>query len=59
MRCPMSVSFEYYKIFYYVAKYKSITAAARVLFLSQPTVSHYIHSMEEELACTLFLRSKK
>ena len=55
----MSVSFEYYKIFYYVAKYKSITAAARVLFLSQPTVSHYIHSLEEELACTLFLRSKK
>ena len=50
MRCPMSVSFEYYKIFYYVAKYKSITAAARVLFLSQPTVSHYIHSLEEELA---------
>ena len=24
----MSVNFEYYKIFYYVAKYKSITKAA-------------------------------
>ena len=27
---PMSVSLEYYKIFYYVARYKNITAAAKV-----------------------------
>ncbi|MCD2492068.1 LysR family transcriptional regulator [Lacrimispora sp. NSJ-141] len=55
----MSVNFEYYKIFYFVAKYKSITRAARALFLSQPTVSHYIRCLETELDCSLFLRSKK
>lgn len=54
----MSVSFEYYKIFYYVAKYENITAAAKVLFLSQPTVSHYIRSLEKELGLSLFIRSK-
>lgn len=54
----MSVSLEYYKIFYYVARYKSITAAARALFLSQPTVSHYIRGLEEALGFALFVRNK-
>lgn len=55
----MSANFEYYKIFYYVAKYKNITAAAKMLFLSQPTVSYSIQNLEKELQCTLFIRSKK
>lgn len=55
----MSPNFEYYKIFYYVAKYKNITAAAKMLFLSQPTVSYSIQNLEKELQCTLFIRSKK
>ena len=55
----MSVSFDYYKIFYYVAKYRNITTAAKALFLSQPTVSKYIQSLEEALGCALFVRSKK
>ena len=55
----MSVSFDSYKIFYYAAKYGNITAAARALFLSQPTVSQCILNMEHELNCTLFIRSKK
>lgn len=54
----MSVSLEYYKIFYYVARYKSITAAAKALFLSQPTVSHYIRGLEEALGFALFVRNK-
>ena len=32
----MNISLEYYKIFYYVAKCKSITAAAGELCISQP-----------------------
>ncbi|MFA9377961.1 MAG: LysR family transcriptional regulator [Lachnotalea sp.] len=55
----MSISFESYKVFYYVAKYKNITAAAKALFLTQPTVSHCILGLENELGCTLFLRSQK
>ena len=55
----MSVNFEYYKVFYYVATAGSITAAAKKLFLTQPTISHYIQSLEKELDCSLFLRTKK
>lgn len=55
----MSVSFDSYKIFYYVAKHGNITAAAKALYLSQPTVSQCILHMEHELCCRLFVRSKK
>ncbi len=55
----MSVSFDSYKVFYHVAKQGNITSAARTLYLSQPTVSQCIRNMEQELNCTLFLRSKK
>ena len=33
----MYVDWEYYKIFYYVAKYQNFTKAARVLGSNQPT----------------------
>lgn len=56
---PMSVSLDYYRIFYYVGKTGSITAAANALFLTQPTISHAIQNLEKELGCTLFLRTKK
>lgn len=55
----MSVSYDSYKIFYYVAYYQNITLAAKALFLTQPTVSHYILNLEKELNCRLFIRSKK
>ena len=55
----MSVSYDSYKIFYYVAYYQNITLAAKALFLTQPTVSHYILNLEKELNCKLFLRSKR
>ena len=55
----MSVSYDSYKIFYYVAHYQNITLAAKALFLTQPTVSHYILNLEKELNCKLFIRSKK
>lgn len=55
----MAISFDSYKIFYYAAKYQNITAAARALYLTQPTVSHAILSLEKALGCQLFVRSKK
>ncbi len=55
----MKINLEHYKIFYFVAKDKSITAAAKELYLSQPTVSKYIQNLEKELGMTLFIRSKK
>ena len=53
------MNFETYRIFYYTARYKNITGAAKALFLTQPTVSHAIAGLEKELGCQLFIRSKK
>lgn len=55
----MNISFEYYKIFYYVAKYENITKAAMVLKSSQPNVTRIIHLLEEQLDCRLFLREPR
>ncbi|MCM1499023.1 MAG: LysR family transcriptional regulator [Clostridium sp.] len=55
----MSVSYEYYKIFYYVGKYKSFSKAAKALNNSQPNITRTMNKLEAELDCTLFNRSKK
>jgi DNA-binding transcriptional LysR family regulator len=55
----MSANFEYYKVFYYVAKYRNITSAARELSLTQPSVTKAIQNLETQLGCRLFTRSKK
>jgi DNA-binding transcriptional LysR family regulator len=54
----MSTNFEYYKVFYYVAKYKNFTHAAQVLYINQPSVTRYIHLLEQDMGCRLFIRSK-
>lgn len=55
----MSVSYDYYRIFYYVAKYKSFTQAANILLSNQPNVSRAISNLERELGCRLFARSNR
>ena len=55
----MNLNFEYYKVFYYVSKYGSLTRAASVLMTSQPAVTRTIHNLENEIGCRLFIRSKK
>ena len=57
-RQKMNSNFEYYKIFYYVAKYENLTKAAAALKTSQPAVTRTIHKLEGELGCRLFTRSK-
>lgn len=54
----MSVSFDAYRMFYYVGKYQNITRAASVLFLSQSTVSRGIQSLEYAFGCRLFDRTQ-
>ena len=53
------INFEYYKVFYYTAKFQSITSAAKALYLSQPSVSRCIHNLEQSMGCTFFNRTKK
>ena len=52
----MDVSFEYYRIFYYVATYGSMTAAAQYLHTDQPNVSRIIKKLEYEAGFLLFSR---
>lgn len=55
----MNISYEYYRIFYYVAKYENLTRAAAELMSSQPNVTRAMKNLEGELGCTLFIRSNR
>ncbi len=55
----MNINLEYYKIFYYVAKYRSFTGAAEELCISQPAVSQGIKLLETNLGSSLFIRTQK
>lgn len=53
----MNISFDSYRIFYYVAKYQGFTQAAGVLGSNQPNITRTIKHLENTLGCKLFLRS--
>ena len=55
----MYISYDYYRVFYYVAKYGNISQAAKQLMNNQPNMTRTIKKLEAELGCPLFLRSKK
>lgn len=55
----MNISFEYYRIFYVVAKTGNITKAADELMISQPAISKCIKLLEEQLGGQLFVRTKR
>ena len=42
--------FDYYRIFYYVAKYKSFSKAAKFLHNNQPNITRCMNIMEVNLA---------
>ena len=50
---------EYYKVFYYVASYRSLTAAADALAISQPAVSQSVKQLETTLGTKLFTRASR
>ena len=55
----MNISYDYYRIFYYVAKYGSFTQAANMLLNNQPNITRAMKALESELGCTLFIRTNK
>ncbi len=55
----MNVNFEYYRIFYYVAKYSNFTKAAHALNNSQPNITRAMNCLEHEVNCTLFIRTNR
>lgn len=54
----MAINFDYYRAFYYVAKYKKISLAAEKMYVSQPAVTQTIQKLEEQLGGNLFVRTK-
>ncbi len=55
----MQTNYDYYRIFYHVAKSLNFTQAAEVLMTSQPSVSRSMQCLEHDLGCRLFIRSKR
>lgn len=55
----MNVNFEYYKIFYYVAKYQNFTKAAYALNNSQPNITRAMNCLEHQVNCKLFIRTNR
>lgn len=55
----MNINYEYYRIFYYAAKYKNLTQAAKALHNNQPNISRTIRLLEHEMGCHLLIRSNR
>ena len=54
-----NVPLNLYKIFYYVAINKNITKTAKLLYVSQPSITQAIKKLEEILGVQLIVRTKK
>ena len=57
--CDLDISYDYYRVFYYVAKYGNITMAAKLLLNNQPNLTRTIKNLESELGCPLFSRTNR
>lgn len=55
----MNINFEYYKVFFTIAKNKNITKAANELNISQPAISKMLKTMEGQIGKKLFIRKNK
>ena len=55
----MNINLDLYRIFYIVAKNGSISAAADILYISQPAITFQIKKLEEQLGVSLFTRTKR
>ena len=55
----MDISFELYKVFYYVATTLNFSEASRQLYISQSAVSQAVKALENKLGHPLFLRNTK
>ncbi len=53
----MAISYDYYRIFYYVAQHRNFTKAAEALMNNQPNITRCMNNLEQELGCKLFVRS--
>ena len=55
----MYANYDYYRIFYYVARYGGVSHAAKVLAADQPNLTRAVKNLESALGCPLFSRSRR
>ena len=55
----MNITYDYYRIFYYVAKYGSFTKAAEIIGNSQPNITRAMNNLESQTGLKLFIRNKR
>lgn len=55
----MSVSFEFFRVFFAIARYQNITRAAEDLCLSRPTVTQELQKLETQIGFPLFRRHSR
>lgn len=55
----MYINLDSYRVFYFVAQYRSFTKAAELLYSNQPNVTRTIKHLEQALGCSLFVRSSR
>ena len=55
----MYINYEYYRVFYYIAKYGTVSQAAKLLRNNQPNLTRTIKVLESELGCPLFSRTNR
>lgn len=55
----MNINYDYYRLFYYVAKYKNFSLVAKLLNSNQPNITKLMNKLEEQMGCKLLLRSNK
>lgn len=55
----MYITYDYYRIFYYVAKYGNITQTSKFLLNNQSNLTHDIKTLESKLGCPLFIQNNR
>lgn len=55
----MKTKLDYYRVFYETARFRSFSAAAQHLYISQSAISQCIHQLEKDLGVQLFVRTRK
>lgn len=50
----MYINYDYYRIFYYVAKYQNFTQAANILMNNQPNITRTVKNLESSLGLHAF-----
>lgn len=53
------ITYDYYRIFYFVAQYHSFSKAAKILGNNQPNITRCMNNLEHELECKLLVRSNR